>query len=475
MSKGGGSQTVTQKIDPDVKAAYLTNLGYSRDVANDMGVRRFAGYNPQYEAGENIIAGAVDGAGYDNLNTAADLTSAAAGYAPMSVTGESAGPAALAGSQGYRAAQFTGVGAGPAAQFAGVGAGPAAQFAGVGAGPAAQFAGVGAGPAAQFAGVGAGPAAQFAGAQANMAGIGNYMNPYTSQVIDASLADLEQARQAAGQQIGQQATAAKAFGGSRHGVSEALSNARFGEQAGKTIAQLRAQGFDTAANLMQQDVGRQQQAGLANQGALNQMGQFNAGQFQQAGLANQAALNQMGQFNAGQFQQAGLANQGALNQASQFGAGASNTASLANQGALNQMAQYNANNRQQANLANQGADLQGAQFRLNAANQLGALGQNQTGQAYAAGQALMGLGGARQNLEQQRLDATRNLGLERLGIMQGALGLQPANLGGSTTQPLYQNTGANILGGAMGGASLAGMLGMGAGTGAGIGALLGLI
>jgi hypothetical protein len=310
MSKGGGSQTVTQKIDPDVKAAYLTNLGYARDVANDLGVRRFAGYNPQYEAGENIIAGAVDGAGYDNLNTAADLTSAAAGYAPMSVTGESAGPAALAGSQGYKAAQFTGVGAGPAAQFAGVGAGPAAQFAGVGAGPAAQFAGVGAGPAAQFAGVGAGPAAQFAGAQANMAGIGNYMNPYTSQVIDASLADLEQARQAAGQQIGQQATAAKAFGGSRHGVSEALSNARFGEQAGKTIAQLRAQGFDTAANLMQQDVGRQQQAGLANQAALNQMGQFNAGQFQQAGLANQGALNQMGQFNAGQFQQAGLANQG---------------------------------------------------------------------------------------------------------------------------------------------------------------------
>ena len=421
MSKGGGSQTVTQEIDPDVKAAYLTNLGYAGDVANDMGVRKFAGYNPQYEAGETIIAGAVDGAGYDNLNTAANLTSAAAGYAPMSVTGESAGPAALAGSQGYKAA---------------------------------QFAGVGAGPAAQFAGVGAGPAAQFAGAQANMAGIGNYMNPYTSQVIDASLADLEQARQAAGQQIGQQATAAKAFGGSRHGVSEALSNARFGEQAGKTIAQLRAQGFDTAANLMQQDVGRQQQAGLANQ----------------------AALNQMGQFNAGQFQQAGLANQGALNQASQFGAGASNTASLANQGALNQMAQYNASNRQQANLANQGADLQGAQFRLNAANQLGALGQNQTGQAYAAGQALMGLGGARQNLEQQRLDATRNLGLERLGIMQGALGLQPANLGGSTTQPLYQNTGANILGGAMGGASLAGMIpGLTAGTGAGIGALLGLI
>jgi len=78
-------------------------------------------------------------------------------------------------------------------------------------------------------------------------------------------------------------------------------------------------------------------------------------------------------------------------------------------------------------------------------------------------------------MQQQQLDAQRNLNLERLGIMQGALGLNPANLGGSSTQPMYQNTGANIMGGALGGASLAPLLGMGAGTGAGIGALLGLI
>jgi len=61
------------------------------------------------------------------------------------------------------------------------------------------------------------------------------------------------------------------------------------------------------------------------------------------------------------------------------------------------------------------------------------------------------------------------LNLERLGIMQGALGLQPANLGGSTTQPMYRNTGANILGGAMGGYSMFGPMG------AAGGALLGLL
>jgi hypothetical protein len=410
MSKGGGSQTVTQEIDPDVKAGYLTNLDYARDVANQMGSRQFAGFNPQYSSGEQqIMNAAQNGIGMQNLDTAADLTRASAGYAPMMAGGISAGPAALAGSTGYNAAQF--------------------------------------------GGATAGPTALSSAAQANMSGIGQYMNPYTSEVIDATMADLEKGRQRATQQIGQQANAARAFGGSRQGVAEAMSNAQFGEQAGKTISQLRQQGFDTAANLMQQDVARRQQSGLSNQGALNQMNQFNTGNLQQAGLSNQAALNQAGQF----------------------GAGAMNTASLSNQAAMNQMNQYNAGLGQQAQLANQSADLQGAQFRLGAANQLGTMGQQQTAQQYAAGQALMGLGGQRQAAAQQQLDAQRNLNLERLGIMQGALGLNPANLGGSSTQPMYQNTGANIMGGALGGASLAPLLGMGAGTGAGIGALLGLI
>jgi len=60
------------------------------------------------------------------------------------------------------------------------------------------------------------------------------------------------------------------------------------------------------------------------------------------------------------------------------------------------MAQYNAGLGMQSQLANQQADLSGAQFRLGAANQLGTMGQQQTAQQYAAGQALMGLGGQRQ-------------------------------------------------------------------------------
>ena len=443
MSKGGDTQQSTTSIDPDVKAAYLTNLDYARNVANQMGTKQFADFNPQYTSGERQIqAAAQGGAGMQNLDTAADLSRAAAGYAPMSVYGSSAGPAALAGATGYNAAQFGGATAGPAALA----------------------------NASQFGGVTAGPAAQAQAAMANMSNINQYLNPYTQEVIDASMADLEKARQRAAQQIGQQATAAKAFGGSRQGVAEALSNAEYGTTAGKTIAQLRQQGFDTAANLMQQDVARQQQANLANQAAANQMSQFNVGNLQQAGLSNQAALNQMAlanqaarnqmaQFNVGNLQQAGLSNQAALNAAGQFGAGAANQAALTNAAAMNQMAQYNASNQQAANLANQQAGLQGAQFRLGAANQLGTLGQQQTAQQYAAGQALMGLGTARQQQAQAQLDAARNLGLERLGIMQSALGLQPGNIGQTQTSPVYSNTGSSILGGAMAGYSMFGPMG----------------
>jgi hypothetical protein len=85
-----------------------------------------------------------------------------------------------------------------------------------------------------------------------------------------------------------------------------------------------------------------------------------------------------------------------------------------------------------------------------------------------------------QQYEQQKLDAARGLPLERLNIAQGALSLQPANIGGSTTTPLYQNTTASALGGALGGASLGRMIGGTAnpeyaGYGAAAGGLLGFL
>jgi hypothetical protein len=83
----------------------------------------------------------------------------------------------------------------------------------------------------------------------------------------------------------------------------------------------------------------------------------------------------------------------------------------------------------------------------------------------------------RRQYEQQRLDAQRNLGLERLNVAQGALSLQPANLGQSTTNPIYKNQTASALGGALGGAQLGSLFGgtSGAQYGALAGGLLGFL
>jgi hypothetical protein len=87
----------------------------------------------------------------------------------------------------------------------------------------------------------------------------------------------------------------------------------------------------------------------------------------------------------------------------------------------------------------------------------------------------------RRQLEQQRLDAARGLGVERLNVAQGALSLQPARIGESTTKPIYTNPVASGFGGALGGAQLGSLIGGKesgseyAAYGAGLGGLLGFL
>jgi hypothetical protein len=285
MSKGGDPQVSTTSIDPDVKAGYLGNVDYARQVANQTGARQFAGFDPTYQQGEAQALAAGTGPGRQQLGMAGQLTQAGAGYTPTMIR-----PDAALTQQ--------------------------------------------------------------------------YYNPFEQQVVDTSLADMESARQRAVQQMGQQATAARAFGGSRHGVAEALTSGEYGKQAGSMVANLRNQGYQQALQLAQQQ-----------------------------------------------------------------------------------------------QLQNQAAGLQGAQFRLGAANQLGQMGQAQTGADYLAAQTAMGLGGARQQFAQQQMDASRNLGLERLGIMQSALGLQMPGMGQSTSTPTYNNPAAGALGGAMAGYQMFGPYG----------------
>ena len=212
--------------------------------------------------------------------------------------------------------------------------------------------------------------------------ISSYMNPYTESVRKNALADLESSRQTAIQQMGERATQARAFGGSRQGVAEALTNAGFAKQAGTLGTTLNEQAFNQAMAMQQADIGR----------------------------------------------------------------------------------------RSAADIANQQAGLQGAQLRLGGASQLGNLAAQQQALRLGGAQAVMGAGGARQALDQQQMDAIRNIGLQRLGIVQSSLGAQPANLGMQATTPYTQNVGAGLLGGALAGSQLASTLGVTGGTGALLGA-----
>lgn len=116
-----------------------------------------------------------------------------------------------------------------------------------------------------------------------------YQNPFEAQVVQGALGDIERQRQIAQQAQQAKAVGARAFGGSRQAVAEALTNEDFTRQAANTAAQLRSAGFTTAAGLAQQDAARQLQASLANQGIDVSLEQANAQLLQQANLANQQA------------------------------------------------------------------------------------------------------------------------------------------------------------------------------------------
>ena len=99
-----------------------------------------------------------------------------------------------------------------------------------------------------------------------------YMNPYIQNVVDAQFADQQNAYGQAYNNLASQAQAANAFGGSRFGVAQGQLSADSVRNQALISAQLRSQGFDTAARLLSDDVTRQNAASLANQSAAIQSG-----------------------------------------------------------------------------------------------------------------------------------------------------------------------------------------------------------
>jgi hypothetical protein len=239
-------------------------------------------------------------------------------------------------------------------------------------------------------------APQVSAGQLSSTDLSPYMNPYTSDVTNATLAQLAQARGMAQNSTNQQATAENAFGGARSGVANALTNQYYDQDTANTLANLNAQNFSQAQTAATADIARQLQAAQANQSA---------------GLA-------ASQANAG------------------YGLSAS---------------QANASNALSAQLANLNAGLNAQGLDLNAANVLGGLSNSQLNQALAGANALAGAGQTQQQ-QQQALDQANyqqylnqwNYPLQQQQIRNAALGLIP--LEQTTTQKTSQSPLGGILG-----------------------------
>lgn len=179
-----------------------------------------------------------------------------------------------------------------------------------------------------------------------------YMNPYTNSVINANQSDMQNSYLEADNALKSQGASANAFGNSRFGLAQGQLAADSVRDQSLMSAQLRSQGFNTAAGLLSNDVDRQNNFALANQAA---------------GIT----ADQMGL-------QGQLANQGADLTAQGMGL--------------------------QGQLANQSGALASAGVRGNAAGQLGWLGLGYQNSLANDASALGAAGSAQQALEQQGMD-----------------------------------------------------------------------
>ena len=105
-------------------------------------------------------------------------------------------------------------------------------------------------------------ARQFA--DTNLAG---YQNPYTDEVINRALGDLDRATQMRLRGADDQATRMGAFGGDRASIERGLIQQESLREAGNLVANLRARGFEDAANRVETDISNTLAADELNQRA----------------------------------------------------------------------------------------------------------------------------------------------------------------------------------------------------------------
>ena len=114
-----------------------------------------------------------------------------------------------------------------------------------------------------------------------------YMNPFEDQVVQNTMGDLDRQRQIQANQLGAQASARGAFGGSRDAIMQSENNRNYGQQMANTSAQMRQAGYANAQQMAGQDI----QTGLAGS-ANRQNAATNLGQLANLGFGQGMALQQ---------------------------------------------------------------------------------------------------------------------------------------------------------------------------------------
>jgi len=327
---------------------------------------------------------------------------------------------------------------------------------------------------AALAGTGFSPTAEGIGGVFDpSATVSKFFNPYETNVVDRSLADLQRASDIAALQEDAQAAQAGAFGGSRAGIVQAERGRNLLDAQARIAAQLRQQGYGQA-------LGQAQQAFEAGQGRQQNLAQL-TGQLGQAGAGTQLSAEQLAQQGALGSGQLGLsASQAAADLAlrgGQLGLSAEELAlrEAAQQGSLaSEAARLGLSEAElRANVGLQGAQLglQGAQGLQSVANDIGAqaaqraaMAELQSGLQRQDIDMINQLGGQRFQTDQAQLDAQQQDQLaevyepyQRLGfysdILRGAPTTQMSISQASSPNPSLLN---QVVGGAASGLGIAG-------------------
>ncbi|MGA7712489.1 MAG: hypothetical protein WCA81_11350 [Rhizomicrobium sp.] len=125
-----------------------------------------------------------------------------------------------------------------------------------------------------------------------------YLNPYTNDVTNATMAQLKQANDLAQTGNSEGATTAGAFGGNRTGVADALTNDAYLKDAGSTLAGLNQANYSNAQQAALQDIQNKMGVGEFNANAGLNAGEFNANAGLNAGEYNTSAGQAAQQYNA---------------------------------------------------------------------------------------------------------------------------------------------------------------------------------